>query len=312
MRKILIDCDPGHDDIIAIMVALAHLDELSIIGFTTVAGNQTVAKVTNNLLKVCDHLAIDYDVAIGADKPLNRYSEIQPQAHGESGLDGPILADPIRTPIAYSAVEYLKEQLLNSKEKITLVALGPLTNIAQLLISYPEVIKHIDVISIMGGSLYSGNILPKAEFNIYHDPEAAKIVFNSGVKIIMSGLEVCYSGGVDHNLLEVFKDKGKASKLVYDLMGFYTRFSKERNIPYSPIFDMTPIIHLLRPEWFSSVSYHVDIETEGQLCRGMTVADMREPIDPNKINTEILISVDNKKFVNFFIESILSLDKTSH
>lgn len=311
MRKIIIDCDPGHDDIIAILIALAHQDELDIIGYTTVAGNQTVEKVTNNLLKVLDYINVKAEVAIGADKPLRRPLDVQPLAHGESGMDGPILPEAKQKALQISAVEYLKEKLLSSDEKITLVALGPLTNIALLLRSYPEVINKIEMITIMGGSVYSGNILPKAEFNIYHDPDAAKIVFNSKVNIIMSGLEVCYSGQVSHDKLEVFKDKDGVSWLVYELMLFFSRYSKERNLTTSPIFDMTPIIHLLRPEWFKSEYYHVDIETEGELCRGMTVADFREPKDETKINTEVLLSVDNEKFVDFFIDSILKLDKTN-
>ncbi|MPM83439.1 Pyrimidine-specific ribonucleoside hydrolase RihA [bioreactor metagenome] len=165
------------------------------------------------------------------------------------------------------------------------------------------------MITIMGGSLYSGNIIPKAEFNIYHDPDAAKLVFNSGVKVIMSGLEVCYSGGVPHQALEVFKNKGRASVLVDELLEFFTQYSRTRNIPWSPIFDMTPIIHLLKPEIFESVHYHVDIETEGELCRGMTVADLREPLDPQTFNTEVLLSVNNEAFVKYFIASIMRLDQ---
>ena len=308
MRKIIIDCDPGHDDIIAIMVALAHIDELEIIGTTTVAGNQTLDKVTNNLLKVFDYLGLNYDVSMGCDKPIRRPLEVQPLAHGESGMDGPNLPETHRSVTGINAIDYLKDKLLNSTERLTIVAIGPLTNIGVLLKAYPEVKKHIEAITIMGGSLYTGNIIPKAEFNIYHDPEAAKIVFESGVPIIMSGLEVCYSGGIPHSAMEVFKHKGKASKLVYELLEYFTRYSKQRHIDWSPIFDMTPIIHLLKPEIFKSESFHVEIETEGRLCRGMTVADTRTEYDKKDLNTEVLMSVDNDEFVKYFINSILALD----
>jgi len=308
MRKIIIDCDPGHDDIIAIMVALAHNDELEIVGTTTVAGNQTLAKVTNNLLKVFDYLNLDFDVSMGCDKPIRRPLEVQPLAHGESGMDGPDLPVAHSKTTGINAIDYLKDKLINSKEKLTIVAIGPLTNIGVLLKAYPEVKEHIEMITIMGGSLYSGNIIPKAEFNIYHDPEAAKIVFESGVPIIMSGLEVCYSGGIPHRAMEVFKHKGKASKLVSELLEYFTQYSKQRNIEWSPIFDMTPIIHLLKPEIFKSEFFHVEIETEGSLCRGMTVADIRNEYDKKDLNTEVLMSVNNEEFVTYFINSILALD----
>ncbi len=311
MQQILIDCDPGHDDIIAILVALAHQDQIEILGFTTVAGNQTVDKVTNNLLKVLDYLGLRYDVAKGARQPLRRPLEVQPLAHGESGMDGPLLPEAKSHPLAISAVEYLRHKLLNSTNKVTLVALGPLTNIALLLTLHPEVRPKIEKIAIMGGSLDSGNILPRAEFNIYHDPEAAKIVFSSGIRIIMSGLEVCYSGSVTHDHLEIFNNDHKVSRLVYELMDFFSQYSKQRNINSSPIFDMTVIIHLLKPEIFKSKLYYIDVETEGALCRGMTVAERRESLPFGRLNTEVLLSVDNKEFVDYFIESIQSLDKTS-
>lgn len=309
MRKILIDCDPGHDDIFAILVALAHLDELDIVGFTTVAGNQTVEKVTDNLLRVLDCLNLQYDVAQGAGKPLYYEAEPQPMAHGEGGLDGPVLEDAKSKPHPLVAHEYLYEKLSQSEEKITLVGLGPLTNIALLLKEHPDIKEKIDSIHIMGGSLHSGNIIPKAEFNIYHDPHAAKIVFNSGIPVVMSGLEVCQSGYIWHNEAEILNHKGRVSQLAYDLYQFYSLYSKRHGSETTTIFDMTPIIHLLRPEMFTSAYYTMDVETEGSLCRGMTVADIRPFRENKETNVQVLLEVQRGQFIRYFLDSINKLDK---
>ena len=189
--QIYIDCDPGHDDVLAILLALAHPDQLTIKGITTVAGNSTVENVTDNILKVLDYLGYSIPVAMGSARPLHREPEPQPMAHGVSGMDGPILPAATSRVDARGAVEFLHEKIMQETEPVILLTLAPLTNIALLLERHPDVKPKIARICMMGGSLDGGNILPRSEFNIYHDPEAAKIVFNSGVPITMSGLEVC-------------------------------------------------------------------------------------------------------------------------
>ena len=193
-RKIIFDCDPGHDDIMAIMNALAHPEQLEILGYTTVCGNNYVDKVTRNLCQVLTALGKDGKVAVGYDAPLVLDPDPQPAAHGESGLDGPTLPEPTVQPINQHAVEFLHEMAVKH-EKITIVALAPLTNIAVFLKTWPELKEKIECITLMGGSRSSGNILPRAEFNIYEDPHAAKLVFESGVPIVMSDIERYFREG---------------------------------------------------------------------------------------------------------------------
>jgi len=309
MRNIIIDCDPGHDDIIAIMVAVAHNKELNLLGFTTVAGNQTLPKVTNNLLKVQSYFGWNYPVSMGYDSPLIRPLEVQPAAHGESGMDGPVLAESPLRPTGMHAIEYMRKTLSEAREKVTFVCIGPLTNMGLFLKTYPELKEKIDCIAIMGGGIYNGNILTKAEFNIYHDPDAAKIVFESGVKVIMAGIEVCYSGSILLTETEKAKDGGRASKLFYDLMQFYQRYAIRNGWDRTAIFDCTPVIYLLHPEYFVKEERDVHIETVGEYCRGMTVVDTRGYADEVKNPKTVLVSVDREKFVDVIFESLNILDQ---
>ena len=308
MRNIIIDCDPGHDDIIAILVALAHKDELNILGFTTVAGNQTLDKVTNNLLKVETYLGIDIPVYKGYNSPIVKELDVQPLAHGESGLDGPVLPEAINSAKDMHAIEFMKKTLLEAKDKVTFVCIGPLTNMGLFLKTYPELREKIDQIVIMGGGIYNGNVLIKAEFNIYHDPEAAKIVFDSGVKVVMAGLEVCYSGSILLTETERAKDGGKASKLFYDLMKFYQGYAIRNGWDRTAIFDATPVIYLLYPELFKSEEKEVYIETVGEYCRGMTVVDTRNRVTEMKNPKTVLVSTDREKFVEVIFDALNKLD----
>jgi len=309
MISILMDCDPGHDDIFALLTAIAHPEVFEILGFTTVAGNQTVEKVTDNLLRVLSYIDYDIPVSMGAKTSLNGQTFVQPQAHGESGMDGPLLPAASKTVTGLDAVIWMKNLLVSYPRKITIVATGPLTNIARLLTDYPEVKEHIDSIAIMGGSLYSGNITSMAEFNIYVDPEAAEIVFNSGCKIIMSGLEVCQAAMIHHDEIKRFNNSGKVSKLVYELLEFYSLYAKKLNQPGSPLFDLCPIMHLILPDIFTSIVCQVNVETEGKFTRGKTVADLRSWADTSLPNAEVLIDVKRQDFINEFVSSMNLLDR---
>lgn len=307
MINIVIDTDPGHDDIIASLVAFAHKEAFNILGFTTVCGNQTIEKVTNNILNVLDYLNIDIPVYIGANKPMCRLPEPQPLAHGESGLDGPVFSKCNRKAAELSAVEFLYNKLKDAK--VTIVALAPLTNIAELLEKHPDCKDNIEQIVLMGGSLYSGNIQVKSEFNIYHDPEAAKIVFNSKVPIVMAPLEVCYAGGLDLSYIERFNNNKKVSKLLYDMLSFYSLYSLNHNLKDTIIFDMTTIIYLLNPDIFTIKKYNVDIELNGEYTRGMTVCEDIKEDSIIKNPIDVLMDVDNEKFINIFLDAIDYLDK---
>lgn len=307
MKKLIIDCDPGHDDVIASLIALAHPLDFEILGFTTVCGNNTIKKVTNNILKIQDFLGVNIPVSVGASTPLKRKPEPQPLAHGKSGMDGPNLNKATSTPTKLTAVEFIRDTL-KANDKVTIVAIGPLSNIAQFLQKYPKLKNKIEEIVIMGGSVYGGNILPKAEFNIYHDPDAAKIVFNAKVPITLAPLEVCNAGAFKLKDVDNFKGKGKVSQLVYELLDFYAGYARRHNLDRTPIFDMTTIIYLLNPEIFKYEIMNVDIEVDGKYTRGMTVCEKLENSYSINNPIKVLMDVNNTKFIKVFKDSIKYLD----
>ena len=308
MRNIIIDCDPGHDDAIAILMALANKDKLNILGITTVGGNQLLDRVTENTLKILSLLDEDIPVASGEAGPLMRELRTGGEFHGESGMDGPILPSPKYSVVSTNAVEFMYGKIMNSQEKVTLVPLGPLTNIALLLKTYPEVKNNIELISLMGGGIFTGNFTASAEFNIYVDPEAAKIVFDSGIPMVMSGLDVTEKALIMDDEIEGLKGKGKASNFVAELLDFYSLASKEFGFEGSALHDPCAIGYLLRPDLFSGEKYHVDVETQGELTRGMTLADIRKR-PAKEANTLVLLDVKRKEFVEYMIHCLEKIDE---
>ena len=313
MRTILMDGDPGHDDVIAFLLALGNPDRLKIAGFTTVAGNSSAENCTHNILKIMDYLGVSIPVARGYESPLVKPLDTAAKFHGETGLDG-----ALNYPAAVSsadprhAVAFQRDILCASKEPVTLVTMGPLTNIAILLKTYPEVKERIEEIVMMGGSYSSGNALAKSEFNIYADPEAAKIVFDSGVPIVLATIEACYSGGILLTEQESLKDGGKVSRLVYDILKFYSRYAITNGWDRTAIFDMTTIIYLLAPEIFEYRDMRVDIELDGVYTRGMTVCDDRGPTyisDPENPK-RVLLKADRDRLAELFFASLKRLDET--
>lgn len=301
MRKIIIDCDPGHDDIMAITTCLAHEEEFQIEGICTVAGNQTLDKVTDNILKVEEYFDINIPVYRGCDRPLVKEAEPQPMAHGESGMDGPVLPDPKMKASEKSALDFYREVL--EDHKVTIIALAPLTNIAVLIKEYPELKGNIECIALMGGAISSGNIQKRSEFNIYHDPDAARIVFDSGVNIIMAPLEACNAGSILLSEIPRFHNKGRASKLCFDLFEFYKIYAVNRGYDRTPVFDLTPVIYLLRPEIFEAEKMRVYIELDGEYTRGMTVCEKEEG------NHLVLKDTDREKFIQIFFDAVEIMDK---
>lgn len=308
MKDILIDCDPGHDDAMAILFALANPEFFHCLGITTVGGNQTLEKVSENALKILTIANKKIPVAKGAKEPLIEPLRVAPEAHGESGMDGPIVEQITMEYESVNGITFLREKLMNADKKVTIAALGPLTNIALLLKAYPEVKEKIEVIALMGGSYSSGNATASAEFNFYIDPHAAHIVFHSGIPIIQAGTEVSSAASILHSEIEVFKDKGRVSSFVYDLLQFYSKFSKGLNIDRSPIFDACPMIYLMYPEIFKAQQFYVDIELEGRLTKGMSVTDKRIWYDMPVPNTTVLMDVDREAFVRLLKEAVFRLD----
>lgn len=305
---IIIDCDPGHDDAIAILLAYAHRDVLDIRGITTVGGNQILDKITDNALRILSFIQADIPVAKGAAEPLLGKLVTGEEAHGESGMDGPVLPPARFRPVEQGAVEFMADIIRASEEKVTLVPLAPLTNIALLITAYPEVKDKIERISLMGGGLCYGNVTSTAEFNIYVDPEAAKIVYESGIPITMSGLDVTDKAAIFEEEIEELKQRGPVSNLVGELLDFYSIYGKKMGYVGNALHDPCAVAWLLSPELFQSRHLHVTIETEGKLTRGMTVGDQRTKPD-GESNVEVLVDVDRSAFLKLLFDALARLDQ---
>ena len=309
MKKIILDCDPGHDDMIAIMLAYVR-EEIEILGITTVAGNQTGEKTFENALRVLTLInANEIKVARGFDKPILRELITAPKIHGVSGLDGANLPKPNIQPLKMHAVDFIIQTLLSQNEKIYLVPTGPLTNIAISLIKEPKIKEKIEKIVLMGGAIYDSNITPSAEFNIYVDPEAAKIVFNSQVPIVMVGLDVTNKAKITFDDIEkIEKMNGKISKVVAPLLRFFANANKEFfGFDGAPIHDALTIAYLVDESILTLRDYFVDIEILGELTRGRTVVDTYGVLK-KKPNVSVAVNVDVIKFKKLIFDMLNKLD----
>lgn len=274
MHKVIIDCDPGHDDALAIFLAGQHLD---ILGITTVAGNQTLEKVTTNALKILALMdRTDIPVYRGMHTPLLRPPFHAGHIHGESGMDGPDLPDPTQEIEKAHAVEFLIETV-RSTDDVWLVPVGPLTNVAMAIRQAPDIISRVAGLSIMGGSLTTGNSTPTAEFNIWFDAEAARIVFDSGIPIKMCGLNLTQQA----NATDSFKERvaGLGSRVgdaVAEILKFYLDSATENiGIRKAAMHDPCAVAALIDPSLIEFAPMHVSVETAGTDTYGMTVCDYR-------------------------------------
>ena len=303
---IILDCDPGHDDAIALILALAS-PELELKAVTTSAGNQTPDKTLRNALRILTLLqSSDIPVAGGAVKPLMRELIIADNVHGESGLDGPDLPEPNFAPQTCNAVELIAQTLRASQQPVTVVATGPLTNIALLLTSHPELHAKISRIVIMGGAAMLGNWTPAAEFNIYVDPEAAEIVFQSGLPIVMAGLDVTHRAQIMSEDIERFRHLGNpVADVVADLLDFFMEYHKQEKWGFqgAPLHDPCTIAWLIKPEIFTCADRWVGVETQGKYTQGMTVVDYYS-LTANQPNTTVMMDVDRQAFVDLLVERI--------
>ena len=304
---IVIDCDPGHDDAIALLLALAS-PEVELMAVTTVAGNQTLEKTTRNALKVLELAARpEIPVAAGADRPLVREARVAAAVHGETGLDGPDLPDPEIEPVGEHAVEFLARLLTNADEPVTLLPVGPLTNIALLLEHHPEAARRLERIVLMGGCIAEGNVTPAAEFNIWADPEAAARVCGSGIDVTMVGLDVTHKALVLPEHARRLRASGRVGESVAALLEFYGRFHRDiYGFPGSPIHDAVAIAHVVRPGILETALRNVEIETQSELCRGRTVVDLwrstgRVP------NMHVAVEIDADAFVELLLERLATL-----
>ena len=303
---VIIDCDPGHDDAIALVLALAS-PELDVKAVTSSAGNQTPDKTLRNVLRMLTLLKRpDIPVAGGALKPLMRELIIADNVHGESGLDGPALPEPGFAAQSCTAVELMANILRDSVEPVTIVATGPQTNVALLLNSHPELHAKIERIVIMGGAMVLGNWQPAVEFNIYVDPEAAEIVFQSGLPVVMAGLDVTHKAQIHVEDIEHFRRIGNPiSTIVAELLDFFLEYHKDEKWGFvgAPLHDPCTIAWLLKPEMFTTVERWVGVETQGKYTQGMTVVDFYN-LTGKQPNAKVMLDVDRQAFVDLLAERL--------
>lgn len=299
-KPIIIDTDPGIDDAVAIAIALFS-EELDVKLLTTVSGNVSLDKVTNNLLKLLTFWNKRVPVAKGAKKPLLRQNEDASGVHGESGMDGYDFEAPDTSVLLEEhAVETMRRTILASSEKITLVPIGPLTNIALLLSTYPEVKPHIEEIVLMGGSSIRGNYGVYSEFNIGFDPEAAKIVFESGVKIVMAGLDVGWKALVFHEDSLKIKAQNKTGEMIYSLFQKYRGGSLKTGLK---MYDSCAIAYLLKKEMYETVYTHVSIETQGEYTAGTTLVDLKGYLKKEP-NATVCLDINASMFSEWLLNAL--------
>ena len=277
-RKIIIDTDPGQDDAVAILLALASPEELDVLGITAVAGNVPLPLTQKNTRIVCELAGKrEMPVFAGCDAPMERPLVTAEYVHGKTGLDGPVMADPTMPLQSMHGVEFITHTLRREPPgTVTLCPLGPLTNIATAFRHAPDIVSRVQEIVLMGGAYFEvGNVTPTAEFNIYVDPEAADIVFRSGVKITVMPLDVTHKVLTTRPRIEAFRSLGtEPGRMVAEWTDFFERHDMEKyGSEGAPLHDPCVIAYLLRPELFSGRFINVEIETVSDLTRGMTVAD---------------------------------------
>src|SRR5438309_3056222 len=262
---VLIDCDPGHDDAIALLLALAS-PEVEVLGVTSVAGNQTLDKTTANAIRVLEFAGRpDVPVAAGADRPLVREQFVAGEVHGETGLDGPDLPPPQSDPVEQHAVDFLAEKIRASERPVTLIPIGPLTNVALMLALHPD--ARPERIVLMGGAIAEGNVTPAAEFNIWCDPEAAARVFASGIDVTMIGLDVTHKALFTS--AHIGRLAGRVGGMVTELLRFYGEFHRKvYDFDGSPIHDAVAVAHVMRPDLVETKHLSTEIDVESELCRG--------------------------------------------
>ena len=304
---IILDGDPGHDDAIAWVLAKSD-PRFKILAVTSCSGNQTIEKTTYNAQRICTLLGIDAPIGMGMTHGLLSEPFDCPNVHGKSGLDGPALPEPKNELSELSSVELMAKVLQESEEPVTIIATGAQTNVGALLLAHPELKEKIARISIMGGGIKYGNWVPAAEFNILVDPEAAKVVFESGIDLYMAGLDVTEKALVYPEDFERIRSVGnQVAGIVADWLTFFYNFHKSLGYPGAPLHDPCAVAVLLHPELFEIVDMHVDIECEGEYSRGTTVGDMRGFGDAEP-NAHVLMNINREAFIDLLVDAVKSYD----
>ena len=307
-QKIIIDTDPGQDDAVAILLALASPDEIEVLGITAVAGNVPLSLTERNARIVCE-LAGRPDIAVyaGCDRPLKRKLVTAEHVHGKTGLDGPKLPEPKIKLQEKHGVDFIIDTILQEPENsVSLCPLGPLTNIASAILKQPKIVSRIKQIVLMGGAYFEvGNITPTAEFNIFVDPDAAKIVFEAGIDMVAMPLDVTHKALVTRERNEAFRQlQSPVGIAVAEMTDFFERFDKEKyGSSGAPLHDPCVTAYLINPKIFSGKKINVEIETKSELTLGMTVADWWG-VTNRKANAFFVGDLDSEKFFNLLTERL--------
>lgn len=301
-RKVIIDCDPGHDDALAILVAAKHLD---VLGITTVGGNGTIENVTRNALRVVELGGLDIPVARGMSQPWVRTVAHAESVHGESGLDGHDFPAHQRVLHSKSGVEFIIDTVM-STDGVTLVPIGPLTNVATALRLEPRLAGRLTEISLMGGSATRGNATAVAEFNTWCDPEAARVVFESGVPIKMAGLNLTWqtaAGAPEIGRIRVVGNP--VATAVANLLTFYrAAVQRVSGAEGAALHDVCAVVPLIRPDIISYRTMHVAVELRGEYTAGMTVCDYRSSPPAAPPNAEVGMHIDREAFYELLTSTL--------
>ena len=299
---IILDCDPGHDDAIALLLALGS-PELELLGVTTTYGNQTLEKTTANALRVLELAGRgDVPVAAGASAPLERKLVVAAHVHGESGLDGPTLPPPSLAPVSEDAVEWMAGVVADAAGPVTLIPTGPLTNVARYLDEHGA--EGLERIVLMGGAIAEGNMTPAAEFNVWADPEAAQAVLDAPLDVTMIGLDVTHKAVTGPDVQRRLRDAGSIGVFVAELVDFFTVYHRETyGWDGAPIHDAVAVAHVLRPGLVQTKLRNVEVERESELCRGRTVVDLWHRTD-RPANAHVGVDLDSAAFFDLLVERI--------
>lgn len=303
--QIILDCDPGHDDALAILLAAQHAE---LLGVTTVSGNAPLAATTRNALLTLQLGGLDVPVHAGAGAPLGREAAYAPDIHGESGLGGPALPEPTREAASRDAVRFIVDTV-RAEGDVWLVAVGPLTNVALALREAPDLAARLAGISVMGGAVGPGNRTPAAEFNIWADPEAADIVFRSGARLVMCGLNLTHQFTLyEADVARIRALGGVVPTFAADLLGFYGRAYADAFLGRveSPLHDPCAVLAVTHPDLLETAPRHVTVETKGHHTRGMTVVDERgrRARDAELPNAEVAYRIDRDAALELLVQTL--------
>jgi purine nucleosidase len=305
-RKIILDCDPGHDDAVALILAHGSPD-IELVAVTTVGGNQTLEKVTRNALSVATVIGMTgVPIAAGCTRPLVRPVEVAPSIHGESGMEGPRLREPTSELDPRHAVDLIIDTVMaHPPGEITLVPTGALTNIAMAVRKEPRIVERVREVVLMGGGFHEGNWSPVAEFNIIIDPEAAHIVFNEPWSVTMVGLDLTHQALATPEVAEQVRQLGTVpAQFVLELFEFFAAAYKEnQGFEYPPVHDPCAVAYVIDPTVMTVRKAPVDIELTGTLTLGMTVTDLRAPAPPD-CHTQVAVTLDHARFWALVVDAL--------